>query len=148
VQSSPAIVDDPLRRRTSFFAEHLEDHHRVEVDVVHDAPALAAVGNPQLDIGNIETVLETLYDTCYYIEAKGNQYRFTLKENLNKTNKQISLLLKRDPKTTWITYKSVEKTKPLSIKETKTQIPLSIFEDRRLSILEALVHFLKNLDMK
>ena len=71
-----------------------------------------------------------------------------LKENLNKTNKQISLLLKRDPKTTWITYKPVEKSKSLSIKETKTQIPLSIFEDRRLSILEALVCFLKNLDMK
>jgi len=43
-----------------------------------------AVGDPQLDIGNVETVLETLYDTCYYLEAKGNQYRFTLKENLNK----------------------------------------------------------------
>jgi hypothetical protein len=43
-----------------------------------------AVGDPQLDIGNVETVLETLYDTSYYLEAKGNQYRFTLKENLNK----------------------------------------------------------------
>ena len=43
-----------------------------------------AVGDPQLDIGNVETVLETLYETSYYMEAKGNQYRFTLKENLNK----------------------------------------------------------------
>jgi len=43
-----------------------------------------SVGDPRLDIGNVETVLETLYDTCYYMEAKGNQYRFTLKENLNK----------------------------------------------------------------
>ena len=43
-----------------------------------------AVGDPQLDIGNVETVLETLYNTCYYMEATGNQYRFTLMENLNK----------------------------------------------------------------
>lgn len=43
-----------------------------------------AVSDPQLDIGNVETVLDTLCDSCYYLEAKGNQYRFTLKENLNK----------------------------------------------------------------
>lgn len=74
-----------------------------------------------------------------------------LKENLCKTNKQIALLLNRDPKTTWTTYKSIEKKKPLLLKETKevqVQVPLSIFKDRRLSILEALAHFLKNFDMK
>ena len=43
-----------------------------------------AVGDPQIDIANVDTALDTLYDSCYYLEAKGNQYRFTLKENLNK----------------------------------------------------------------
>ena len=43
-----------------------------------------AVSDPELDIGNVETVLDELYGACYYLEAKGNQYRFTLKENLNK----------------------------------------------------------------
>ena len=43
-----------------------------------------AVSEPQLDIGNVETVLEALTDACYYLASEGNQYRFSLKENLNK----------------------------------------------------------------
>ncbi|KYK27384.1 hypothetical protein AYK26_03940 [Euryarchaeota archaeon SM23-78] len=75
-----------------------------------------------------------------------------LKENLHKTNKQIALLLNRDPKTIWVTYRSVQKKKAFVFEETDIQVdiqvPLSIFRDRRLSILEALVHYLKNLEMK
>ncbi len=43
-----------------------------------------AVGEPGLDIGNIETVLETLTEGCYYLTVERNRYRFSLKENLNK----------------------------------------------------------------
>src|SRR5205807_1708330 len=43
-----------------------------------------AVGELGLDIGNVETVLDTLTDACYYLTVKGNRYRFSLKENLNK----------------------------------------------------------------
>ena len=71
-----------------------------------------------------------------------------LKENLNKTNRQIALLLNRDPKTTWATYKSIEKKKTIIPEESQILIPINIFTDRRLSILESLVWFLKNLDMK
>ncbi len=42
------------------------------------------VGSPDLDIGHIETVLQTLLDGCYYLNADKNQFRFSLKENLNK----------------------------------------------------------------
>ena len=71
-----------------------------------------------------------------------------LKENLEKTNKQIALLLNRDPKTIWITYRAVEKKKSFQLKESEIQIPLSIFKDRKLSVLEALVSFLKEQDLK
>ena len=43
-----------------------------------------AVSDPGLDIGNVETVLDELTDSCYYLTAEGNQYKFSLKENLNK----------------------------------------------------------------
>lgn len=43
-----------------------------------------AVAEPELDIGNVETALEALSDACYYLTAEKNQYRFSLKENLNK----------------------------------------------------------------
>lgn len=43
-----------------------------------------AVSEPDLDIGNVETVLDALTDVCYYLTTERNQYRFSLKENLNK----------------------------------------------------------------
>jgi hypothetical protein len=43
-----------------------------------------AVGEPDGDIGNIETVLEALTDACYYLNVEKTRYKFSLKENLNK----------------------------------------------------------------
>lgn len=43
-----------------------------------------AVGQPESDIGNIETVLEALTDACYYLNVEKTRYKFSLKENLNK----------------------------------------------------------------
>jgi len=43
-----------------------------------------AVGEPDLDIGHVETVLETLGQTCYYLSIERNKYRFSTTENLIK----------------------------------------------------------------
>ncbi len=43
-----------------------------------------AVGGPAVDLGNIETALESLTDSCYYLTSERNRYYFSLKENLNK----------------------------------------------------------------
>jgi hypothetical protein len=43
-----------------------------------------AVAEPGLDIGNVETALESLTEACYYLAVERNRYRFSLKENLNK----------------------------------------------------------------
>jgi len=43
-----------------------------------------AVGEPELDIGNIETVLDSLSTSCYYLSSEKNRYRFSLTPNLNK----------------------------------------------------------------
>ncbi len=43
-----------------------------------------AVGEPELDIGHVETVLETLGQTCYYLAIDKNRYRFSTTENLIK----------------------------------------------------------------
>jgi hypothetical protein len=43
-----------------------------------------AVSEPNLDVGNVETVLEALTDTCYFLESERNRYRFSLRPNLNK----------------------------------------------------------------
>lgn len=43
-----------------------------------------AVGEPGLDIGNVETVLEALASSCYYLRANANRYSFTHKPGLNR----------------------------------------------------------------
>ncbi len=43
-----------------------------------------AVAEPDLDIGNVETVLEELSSHCYYLTVEKNRYRFNLTPNLNK----------------------------------------------------------------
>ncbi|MFC1654178.1 ATP-binding protein [Myxococcota bacterium] len=43
-----------------------------------------AAAEPVLDVGNIETALEELTNTCYYLSADKNRYRFSLSPNLNK----------------------------------------------------------------
>jgi len=39
-----------------------------------------AVAEPSLDIGNVETALESLAEACYYLAVERNRYRFTLRE--------------------------------------------------------------------
>jgi len=43
-----------------------------------------AVAEPELDVGNVETVLEDLGEACYYLQVERNKYRFGLVPNLNK----------------------------------------------------------------
>lgn len=43
-----------------------------------------AVAEPNLDIGNVETVLESLMATCYFLSSEKLRYRFSTRTNLNR----------------------------------------------------------------
>lgn len=43
-----------------------------------------AIADPDIDVGNVETVLESLSSSCYYLSIEQNKYRFGLSANLNK----------------------------------------------------------------
>jgi hypothetical protein len=43
-----------------------------------------AVAEPGLDVGNVETALEALSESCYFMRVERNKYRFGLSPNLNK----------------------------------------------------------------
>jgi predicted AAA+ superfamily ATPase len=43
-----------------------------------------AVAEPELNIANVETVLESLTDKCYYLSVKQTKYQFSISPNLNK----------------------------------------------------------------
>ena len=52
-----------------------------------------AVGDPDLDIANVEAALEALVDSCYYLSAERNRYRYSITPNLNKmlTDRRASI---------------------------------------------------------
>ena len=43
-----------------------------------------AVAEPDLDIANVETVIDGLSGSCYYLKSVNNRYWFSLTPNLNK----------------------------------------------------------------
>ena len=43
-----------------------------------------AVAEPSLDIGHVEQCIEALIDSCYFLAAEKNRYRFSFQPNLNK----------------------------------------------------------------
>jgi hypothetical protein len=43
-----------------------------------------AIGEPDLDIGLIDSVLQSLLDNCYYLTTSGAKYKFSTQENLIK----------------------------------------------------------------
>lgn len=43
-----------------------------------------AVSDPIVDIGNVETVLDELIQSCYYLSSENNKFKFSLHPNLNK----------------------------------------------------------------
>lgn len=74
-----------------------------------------------------------------------------LKEKINFNFHKIASLLERNDRTIWLTYSNAVKKK-ITLKITKEYyIPLSIFSNRKLSILENLSYYLKekeNLKLK
>lgn len=69
-----------------------------------------------------------------------------LKENLNFSYKKISTLLNRSNKTIWSSYNIVIKKQPekFIVKKSEFLIPISIFSNRKFSILESLILHLKS----
>jgi len=43
-----------------------------------------AVSDPNIDIGNVETVLDDLIQDCYFLSVENNRFKFSLYPNLNK----------------------------------------------------------------
>ena len=68
-----------------------------------------------------------------------------LKESIGLRFCKIAHLLNRDDRTIWGAYKSANEKSSLdlSFEESNIKIPLSIFEDRSLSVLEVIVEYLK-----
>jgi len=69
-----------------------------------------------------------------------------LKEEFNLNYTKIALLLNRNNRTIWTTYNNaaIKIKEKLPAKESKFYIPISVFKNRNLSVLESLVSYLKD----
>ena len=67
-------------------------------------------------------------------------------ENLNMSYHEIALAINRDDRTIWTAYqKAVRKmSRPLEVKETRMILPVSIFKNRRLTVLESAIIYMKS----
>ena len=82
-EAAESIKEARLHRKvaTTIFFESNGGQERTEATL---SEIRLAAFEPEMDIGNIETVLETLGRSCYYLEVGRNRYRFTHKVQLNK----------------------------------------------------------------
>ncbi len=73
-----------------------------------------------------------------------------LKENLNMNYHEIANELQRNERTIWTAYKKAIEKQPEKIEAEKTNIhlPISIFENKQLTILESIILYLKEKGMK
>ncbi|MCX6749737.1 MAG: hypothetical protein NTW17_03285, partial [Candidatus Pacearchaeota archaeon] len=73
-----------------------------------------------------------------------------MKENLNMSYKQIADEISRDERTIWTSYKKAQgkHKEKLEIKKTEGYIPMSAFENKKLTILESVIIYLKNKKFK
>lgn len=69
-----------------------------------------------------------------------------LKETMQFSFHEIAVGLNRDDRTIWTTYKNAsnKRNEPLVVKESEIEIPLAVFRERKLSVFETIVWFLKH----
>ncbi len=69
-----------------------------------------------------------------------------LKEEMGLRFHEIAAILKRDDRTVWAAYSISRKKRPKRLKviNSKFMIPVSIFADRKFSVLELIAQYLKN----
>ena len=69
-----------------------------------------------------------------------------LKENQNLTYHEIAVLLNRNDRTIWTTYNNSKKKLPVLfiINKSEYYLPISIFKERKLSVLETIAVYLKD----
>lgn len=88
-----------------------------------------AVSDPNIDIGNVETVLDDLIQSCYFLTAENNRFKFSLSPNLNKLLadrrasiqiEQVKELIRSEIQNTFASGPSVER---VFFPEKSNQIP-------------------------
>ena len=130
-----SLSDVQLKELLTAFVSHLKYDHKLSSEQVEDlfgkrirkdSLPISIFSNKELSC--LETIVKYL------------------KEELALRFHDIALLLNRNDRTIWTSYNIAckKRKKELLVKDSKFFIPVSIFKDRKFSVLEALVSYLKD----
>ena len=135
--SSPDIRDDNSLKILKLALEELKEKYNVSSDEILSLIEKKPVSQDILITVSILGTkgLSALEVICKY-----------LKEELEFNYAKIALLLNRNNRTIWTTYNNAVKKKKekLPVKESIFFVPVSVFKDRKFSVLEVIVSYLKD----
>ena len=145
------LENDKLLKAINLVAEELKEEYSSEKEqivklLVKEVKKKYRVNNKEIselivvrkDIG---ISLDVFNNTLGALEALSKY----MKENLNMTYSEIARKLGRNERTIWTAYKKAVKKQsgPIKIREDTINIPLEVFENERLTVLEAIIIYLK-----
>ena len=131
--SLKSIKEDKSFQILKLAVETIKEKHNLTaseiLSLIEEKPISKEIFVP---VSIFESKLSALEAICKY-----------LKEELNLNYSRIASLLNRDSRTIWTTYNNATKRKQKLIVKESTLIPISIFADRRFSVLESIIGHLK-----
>ena len=130
------ISNTGLKDLVKIFVVHLEENHKLDYKQIADLFEKRIIKKDLLPISIFDNnELSCLESIVKY-----------LKEELKLKFHEIAFLLNRDDRTIWTTYNFACKKRKIKLnaKESKFPIPISIFTNRKLSVLESIAGYLKD----
>src|SRR3989344_5671033 len=105
-------------------------------------------GKPKVEI--IEREKERVPVTIFTNEVGGLEALCKyLKENRNMKYCEIARMLQRSDRTIWTAYKKAVEKYPVKMsEESSVSVPLNIFKDRNMTILESVIIYLREMNLK
>ena len=130
-----SVSDIKLKELLKIFISHLKNNHKLNSGEIADLFGKKIDRKESLPI----SIFNNEELSCLETVVK------FLKEDFNLKNHEIALLLNRNDRTIWATYNIAckKRKEKLIVKESERKIPISIFTERKLSVLEAIVGYLK-----
>ena len=112
----------------SIIKKHLPDISELDISIKKETDSVPISVFNNKELSSLETI-------CKY-----------LKENSNLSYHEIAVLLNRNDRTIWTTYNNAKKKLASAFVVTQSDyfIPLSIFKERKLAVLESIAVYLKD----
>jgi hypothetical protein len=133
------FLETSLRDFKGRFANRLKHEYKLNYEEVVDLLTKAEKTLKKKEISVPISVFENKKLSAFETICK------YLKEELKFSYHKIAILLQRDDRTIWASYNNaISKRKAkLIVRKSEIMVPVSIFKNRKLSVLESLVNYLK-----